>query len=603
VIAPAPPEAAPAPGTGGLFDSDRFAAVLAVIAGTLLVVPFALGTSLPGREDLSYHAAMIESQFNAWQSLGRPSPFMAPLGGSERFLILPAMYGGTAYALAALLRFMLPLGTALVVVLALAWAGISWGVYRCARAAGVTTRLALCIAVAVVTCGQSVSTITARMAVAELVAFGAMAALLGATATLWTRGAERFGCVPIALLSSAVFFGGHPLTLLFGSLTAVVAAAAGWSVMRPHIRWRRRWPALVPGVIGVAATAWQWTVVVTASPRLREPDPRSYLENRSFVEPFGVESAPDPLKLLDPTRGPFGEGPLAPYRVGVPVLLAGAVVWTLWLCRADPSRRRRSIAAVVWLTMAAAVCVLPLSERVLRWLWPIGSMQYHWRLYSYAVALIAAAAIAAVARLEPGVRRRIGALFVVIAVAELCLGLAQASRSYPELPNAVTADRIEELAAQAPSPTLRNDATLLRAEALPFEEVEVATAEVLSRPTTNPEEPLVVKAPDAATFSLPSVGAPPFVEVRGATARAWVPSPEEFAKEEYEGRQYWLSVDGAGPDRRVTVAPSDSGGIGAGRTLVGPSSWLLVLSICSTTVAAVVMALRRRHRTGDTLPS
>ena len=52
-----------------------------------------------------------------------------------------------------------------------------------------------------------ISTIYARMAIAEILAFGSAMLLIGALVTLYVKGTARLGCVPIALFAAAMFSG------------------------------------------------------------------------------------------------------------------------------------------------------------------------------------------------------------------------------------------------------------------------------------------------------------------------------------------------------------------------------------------------------------
>lgn len=580
---------------------DRIAASLAVLLGAALVLPFALGVAIPGRADLGYHASLIESQHAAWRSLGRPSPFVSGLGGSERFFPLLAVYGGPAYGLVALLRVVLSLQATVGVLLGAAWAGLSWGTYRCARAASLTPQLSLLLAVIVVASSQSIDTIYSRMAVAEIVAVSAVAVLAGSTSTLWAGRERRPGCVPLAIASGFVLAGGHPLTLVWSAVTATIVGLVVVVTMRPTLALRSRWPWLLPGAAGMVLATPTWPMAVAVLGSTRVPDARDHLVSAYFFEPFGVGSAGRVVELLNPLRPSVGPGQLAPYRPAVPALLVLVLGVLLVVTRRDPARRPRTAAASACLALAAAVMVLPQSRWLTTMLWPIATMQYHWRIYTYVAAFVVAAAVVVLGRLGPTDRRLATRLLTMVACIELAVGAAQVTTSHDQVTDPVRSSDIAELVELAPSPVHRNDAEMLRSESLPV----VPAARFVRHDGasgTGPEAEMVISTPLAGRFAIPVVSAPPIVSLSdGFRAVGWTPAPrpaaiagrEEGLDGSYEGRPLWLVVENfAGSDTLVVGAAPD-GPTGLALRALGPATALMLLLVAATSADAAVRTGRR----------
>jgi hypothetical protein len=150
---------------------------------------------------------------------------------------------------------------------------------------------------------------------------------------------------------------------------------------------------------------------------------------------------------------------------------------------------------------------------------------------------------------------------------------------------------------------LRNDPTLLRAEDLPVLEDDLPAATVVRSDPDDPEAPLVVRPPeDADRFVVPSIAAPPFVELSaGFRAVGWAPGPVGADAE--ADRQQWLVVDGDAGSGDLTIRLTDELTLRFAQGAGGPLTVLLLLGIGATSVWAVVLRVRnRRDGIGEVAP-
>lgn len=564
-------------------QADRIGASLAAALGGVLCLPFIFGTSIPGRADLGYHATLLDGQWMSWAAYGRPSAWLPAGSAGEHFVHLPTAYAATDYAYLGLLRAVLPIGFAVGVAVGAAWAAMSWGAYRLARAARLGPVESVCVAALTTFSGWSISTFSARTAVAELVSIGAFFAAVGATATLWTN-ADRRGAALPACVGAAMFAGGHPPTLAWMVVLGGVAVVVSWVVIRPTAD-AIRWSALVPAAVGTGCAMWQWPMALTVWRNVRTPRATEYLDNRYFFEPFGTGSGPSVRALLAPWRPSLGDGALAPYHVAVP-LIPLVIVSCVCLVAARRADRRRLTVGACFAAAGAALIALPHAERVARHVTLLGSLQYHWRIVTYGAIALTGGALVVLS--DPAVRavlrrRSVTAVLAVAIAVDVGFGVAQAIHSWPDVPGATRRTDVAEAIELAPTPVLRNDDSLLRDRSLPIrEEVVESTARALVSEGDRSEAPVTFEVPADDEFLVPIIATGPFVEwSEELKPVAWARSPEERSDANWEGRQLWLLVERGEvpPGTRVTVRPARS----ALTTFTRCASWSLLVGPAAVT--------------------
>lgn len=576
--------------------NDRWCGAMAVVLGLSIIVPLAAGVRVPGREDFGFHTSLIESNYRSWQALGRPSPFLSSLHGSDSFGLLPTVYGGTSYALIALLRFIFSPKATLLIAVGGAYAGISWGAYRVARAAGAGAFQALCLAAIAIFNSQMISTIYPRMAIAEILAFGSAMLLIGALVTLYVKGTARLGCVPIALFAAAMFFGGHPLTLLWGGALGVVMAGVILAVLRPKLRVRERWWIVLPVILGALTTAWQWPMAKAVYSSVVTPDPRSYLFFRAFYEPLGHGSGPNLWNTINPLRPSLG-GDFTAFQTSIPALLVIPTIYLLWHGRSTPRQGRRTVTAATLIFMGLVLIEVPAHPRLVAIVWPIATMQYHWRLYSYCVVLLFAAVMVSLDGLRRSTKSIATRLLLLIALFEVALGVVQINRSEPISARSVDFGEAPSLLKLIPNAAIRNDAKL-RSSAFPVDDRGYPTAAVISQNTDNPEAPLVLRAPGADRFIAPVLSVPPFVKLSpGFRPVGWAPAPLRGPKSQRDATDLWLVIEGPGLGAAtLIVSPASQGIVPPTMLAARVCLYGLGLLLVGTTVAAGIDGRRSRRR-------
>lgn len=582
---------------GAWLRSDGGGAVLAVVVGVLLAVPFGLRHDLAGAEDLATHASLLESQHVAWQELGRPSPFVAPLGGGEHFSPAPAVYGGAAYAVLALARFAVSLPAVLVLAVAVGWVATSWGLYRLARAAGSPPLVAAGLAAAVVGSGQVLATAYARLALLEILGWGAVVAAAGSVAVLRSDGARRRpGAVAIGLLAGAGL-GAHLLTLTWAAVATVAVAAVAVASARPTLASLRRTAvAGVPVALGVLATAWQWPVVVAVFSGTIVDDPQQYVASGWFAAPFGQGSGPDLWRELDPLRPPVGTGALIPYRTTLPVLLGAWTVAVAWSVRGQGALRPiRSVAVAVGAVGVVAV----LAQRVpmvVDVVWPLATMQYHWRLLTYVAVAIAGLALLVAGRVARTGHWRpwMGQALALLVAFELLMGMGQAVGSGDPAARGGVGPASVSAVSDDPMPWIASNKELLRATDLPVLDGAVPAATVVGG-GDDPEAPLRARPPaGAARFTVPVVAASPFTVVTGARAVGWAPRTEPpDTRLDIDANHLLLVVE---QDRAATVVvrPGRAAPMGWSVASIGVLTWALLAGSAGCAVAGAIARWRRR---------
>ena len=584
--------------------TDRTGALACLVLGAALAVPLGLRHDLPGTEDLSTHAALIESQFQAWRTLGRPSPYVAPLGGQEHFAPTPAIYGGAAYAVLGLARYVAPLPLVLVLAVAVGWAATAWGLYRIARAVRCPPATALAIASATVASGQVVSTVYARMALLEVIGWGAVLAVAGAVALIAVEGARRRPGALVVIAGGTAATASHLLTATWAVVLAVSFSCAAWAVWRPALGPARRWaPVGAAGLVGVLATSWQWPVVAHVFGATTTDRPRDYLASGWFLAPLGTGSGPNLWRELDPFRPPVGSDALAAHRTTLPVLLAVWTIAVLVATRSDPARARTRRFAIVCLTVGIVLLALPRSPGLVDVLWPVATMQYHWRLLTYVAVAIAIAAIATAARRGQGHPHPTATrLLVALAVVEVVLGGVQAwGIGGPAVPSAGVGTAAGRAQQADPNPWVQSNRDLFRAADLP-ELPAQPSARVLAA-GDSPEADVVLELEGGDRATAPVVAGPPVVDV-AAPGRAvgWAPRTAPPTTDLQADANHLLLVvasDGAdGTDTAeradvVRIAPASSGPLGWARATIGPATWALLLVVVGGAFASAARALRR----------
>ena len=425
-----------------------------------------------------------------------------------------------------------------------------------------------------------------RTAIAELIAWGALAAGIGAYAALRVAPDPQRRHRVVLFTASAIFFGGHPLTLVFASaLIATVLVAAAIGGARPTRR--DRGPAALV-LAGAAITLWQWPLSIFHLTLTSAPDTQVSLSTGAFLAPTGTGSEPRLVEVLDPRRiGLDGNGTWGisnEISLLLLALLVALLLHRLW----NSSRLRPLVTPGALLGITLAIVVVPHSLRLTRLIPMVGAMQYYWRFFPYAVGALAAALVLVV-RLIPDHQRR----FVVFALAaagilELTFGQVQAWRPiHPEMGTTISA--AATVADLNPNPIYRNGGRAERDLDLPILE----KVDAVPTPAVTPadaEAPLVVEVPGPSRVAVPSAVAPPFVRL-APTDRAvgWYVASRAAATG-FESDQLWLVVDHRSAEQQLSVQTSGTPTVTFAR--VGGA-------VALPTFAAVVVLLllpRRRPR-------
>jgi hypothetical protein len=398
---------------------------LAVALAALVVMSPAIFTDNGFMDDWTNALWFVWLQQHAISSHLVPTYFVHA-NGLGVFYPMFMFYGGTLYgsvgALAALLggHVVVAYVGSMVIAVAAAYGGLLW----LARELGVRSWMAHVPGITFVASAYYVSDLYGRGDYSEWIAASTIPLIL---ASGWRLArSPRLEPVPAVLfvLSVVFFSGSHNLTLLLGSVIAVVALAGLRLAVGRRLSTVSARRSLAIGAVFAGAVAVNgWFLVPDAAYGQRTHIATYGLFQWSLTGPYnalGMLLSPFRPRLLPPnsvTPGLFVQAPMWFLAWG---LVAAAVLW-----RREPWHLRRATLVLVGLLVAllAAITIEPLWEAL-----PLhGVIQFPWRVNMYVALDVAALVLVTVLSLErygnaaPARRLRAGLAAATAISIGLCL--------------------------------------------------------------------------------------------------------------------------------------------------------------------------------------
>ncbi len=343
----------PARTSAGQSSRVQWLIPLAVIGGLLIPIVF---TDRTFSTDWGNHLWLIWVQGSNIADLGEPSYFLQSSLGV--FYPYYAFYGGTFYAVAGTVSWLLSAEAAAFVAYAAAMSAAYLGWTWIARQLGIPgwrSQLPGCIAV---TAPLAVTNLYGRGDIPEVVATAAIPLIAAAGLSMFREGRVRLSTAAIYVVAVAALTGTHTLTLVWGTvfllLVAGLLAVSYWREVRARLRRGLAVAGLT--ALGVCLNAWILAPLVLFHTRLVERDP----------DPINLTAYTDPDQLFSLLRNVGDPYPVvtADVNAQLPVL---ALLWAL-ICGAAywrflPSAARR--AALGLLGLGGALLLLVLSPSLI----------------------------------------------------------------------------------------------------------------------------------------------------------------------------------------------------------------------------------------------
>jgi hypothetical protein len=412
-LAPARPEPAterPSHRPRALFYSLFGAAVLIA----LLARPMVIGRTFVAW-DWNPHAWYIWHQAEALRATGLPTLFAHDTPGV--FDTHYAFYGGTFYVLGGLMTLLVGSADSVVTIIYVAgFVAAYGGCFWLARQAGLGVWTANAPAVVFITMPHYLALIYATGGVAEFTVMSVIPPLLASGFAVLRADRLRPGPVAVLALTSALFFGSHNLTLLWGG-TLLLLVGVALLVLVPGARRQ----ITVRGVRRVACVVVPATLV---NAWFLLPDvvyqSRTVVANDTGAAKQDIQNnmfSVDLSHLLSLTRT-TAEAQLPHLALQLPLV---AIVWVLvGLIVLRSSRRSSWYRTVVILLVVGVVLFTIMTNFSLLWAIPkpYNGLQFAYRLENYIQLVFVGAMIAllAVAR-RSSARQAIWAWALVLVVA------------------------------------------------------------------------------------------------------------------------------------------------------------------------------------------
>lgn len=372
--------------------------------------------------DWGNHLWLIWAQGENLNQLGSPSWFLQSSLGV--FYPYYAFYGGSFYAVAGFVSWLLGAKAAAVAAYAGALAATYLGWTWIARQLGVVgwrSQLPGCIAV---TAPLAVTNLYGRGDIPEVVATAMIPLVIAAGLSMFRERRVRLSSAVVYVIGIVLLTGTHTLTLVwaafFLALVTALLVACYWR--EAGARFRRGLAVAGLTALGAGINAWILAPLVVLHTRLLEQDP----------DPIGMTAYTDPEQLFSILRNTPDPSPLvakADVEAQLPVL---ALLWAL-ICGAAYWRFLSAAAkrlAVGLLALGGALLALVLSPSLISELPKLLQfIQFPYRILTYVdICLVGLVTLALAAMQRDRSTSRVPVL-VLAAIAAFNFGLSIAQNS------------------------------------------------------------------------------------------------------------------------------------------------------------------------------